>query len=444
LSQRTFTIFVVMALVTTFATTPLVSYLYPPWYQKKLEAWKRGEIDWDTGAPSHADGSVDGAVKPTDQRVGRLLVYLRLDNMPALLSLVSLFGVSTDSSASSDSGKEEASASSDKGSTTVAVSDHHRAVRAHGLRLIQLSDRDSSVMTVSEVEQYSRNDTVLNIFRTVGQFLKVAVSGEVAVLPEARFGEALLTKSSDIHADLLLLPWSEAGRLVESSTNANEGKISTYAQFAKSVVASSNHNIAIFFPNGSQTQPGADESRERSKLMRTYSFSDIHHDISPIPVVNQSHNIFMPFFGGSDDRYALTLVLQLCEKNSATATVVHYVPKEPATNDEADYFGYVSTHVSAAVAGRIEFRTEVADNAMAAALEQASEGARADSRQTVWHNLVVVGRRSNFGTDKTAAAGSSLPRAADDVQECLGYAAGTLIASKAKVNLLVVQAKTAQ
>jgi hypothetical protein len=297
-------------------------------------------------------------------------------------------------------------------------------------------------MTVSEVEQYSRNDTVLNIFRTVGQFLKVAVSGEVAVLPEARFGEALLTKSSDIHADLLLLPWSEAGRLVESSsTNANDGKVSTYAQFARSVVASSTHNIAIFFPNGSQTQPGAEESRERSKLMRTYSFSDIHHDISPIPVVNQSHNIFMPFFGGSDDRYALTLVLQLCEKNSATATVVHYQPKETATNDEADYFGYVSTHVPAAVAGRVEFRTEVADNAMVAALEQATKGARADSRQTVWHNLVVVGRRSK---SETAGAGSSLPRAADDVQECLGYAAGTLIASKAKVNLLVVQAKTAQ
>jgi len=36
-----------MPLITTFATTPLTSALYPPWYQKKLESWKRGEIDWD-------------------------------------------------------------------------------------------------------------------------------------------------------------------------------------------------------------------------------------------------------------------------------------------------------------------------------------------------------------------------------------------------------------
>jgi Kef-type K+ transport system membrane component KefB len=33
LSTRVFTMFVVMALVTTFATTPLASALYPGWYQ---------------------------------------------------------------------------------------------------------------------------------------------------------------------------------------------------------------------------------------------------------------------------------------------------------------------------------------------------------------------------------------------------------------------------
>ncbi|KAK0315356.1 hypothetical protein LTR01_000654 [Friedmanniomyces endolithicus] len=38
LSTRTFTIFVIMAIVTTFATTPLTAWLYPPWYQRKLEA----------------------------------------------------------------------------------------------------------------------------------------------------------------------------------------------------------------------------------------------------------------------------------------------------------------------------------------------------------------------------------------------------------------------
>ena len=74
-----------MALVTTFATTPLTSMLYPPWYQKKLEAWKRGEIDWDTGLPIRGGASEDTLVDREKHKVKTdvqsLLVYLRLDNM---------------------------------------------------------------------------------------------------------------------------------------------------------------------------------------------------------------------------------------------------------------------------------------------------------------------------------------------------------------------------
>ena len=97
LSTRVFTIFVVMALVTTFATTPLTRALYPPWYQRKLEAWKRGEIDWDSGA-SLLDGNnepeMDGVArqKLESSRVKSLLIYLRLDNMPTMLAFVSLLG----------------------------------------------------------------------------------------------------------------------------------------------------------------------------------------------------------------------------------------------------------------------------------------------------------------------------------------------------------------
>jgi hypothetical protein len=76
-----------MALITTFATTPLASALYPPAYQKKIEAWKRGELDWETGKPLK-DGKpdMDDAVELRRQRRGpseirSLLVYLRLDNM---------------------------------------------------------------------------------------------------------------------------------------------------------------------------------------------------------------------------------------------------------------------------------------------------------------------------------------------------------------------------
>jgi hypothetical protein len=74
-----------MALITTFATTPLTSLLYPPWYQRKLEAWKRGEIDWETGNPiGNARQSAEDALidrEKSSEDIRSLLVYLRLDNM---------------------------------------------------------------------------------------------------------------------------------------------------------------------------------------------------------------------------------------------------------------------------------------------------------------------------------------------------------------------------
>lgn len=203
LSTRTFTIFVVMALVTTFITTPLASALYPPSYQKKLEAWKRGEIDWDTGEPVVSDAS-SGAPPASHDKMHRLLVYFRFDNMPATLRLILLFGKpgSSDDEQSSSSHEKEV--------------DRTRAVRVYGIRLAQLTDRDSSVMTVAQVKEVSSYDPLINTFRTAGQLNNVAVSGEVAVVPENRFAEALVSKSENMSADLLLIPWSKTGSLGDS------------------------------------------------------------------------------------------------------------------------------------------------------------------------------------------------------------------------------------
>jgi Kef-type K+ transport system membrane component KefB len=431
LSTRTFTIFVVMALITTFSTTPLTTFLYPQWYQTKIEAWKRGEIDWDTGKPTGRNASTEalGTTKATGQRVDNLLVYLRLDNLPSLLSLISLFGKAARSDLAEKPEKSDAS--------TASEADNRPHVRAHGLRLIQLGDRDSSVMTVSEVDSYNRSDAVVNIFRTVGQFLRVAVSGEVAVLPETRFADALLAKSADLLSDLILVPWSTSGGLGDAQASTSDG---TYASFAKGVLASSDHNIAVFYPKGSVSGAQTGENKDgpdRIKLTRAYSFSDIHSEIKPIPVVNRSYHIFFPFLGGKDDRYTLGLVLQLLEKQDATATIVHYTTSETPT-EESDWFGYRSTHLPSGVSSRVEFKTETTANPTLAVLEGAKAAIHVDSGDKLYHNMVVVGR----GSLKKAESGAA--KASEDVQETLGPVAGALVATRTKADLLVVQAKTVQ
>jgi hypothetical protein len=82
-----------MALVTTFLTTPLTTWLYPNWYQVKVERWRRGEIDWD-GNAVESTGRNDSIAVAKDQMksvpVRKLLVYLRLDGLSGVCTLAAL------------------------------------------------------------------------------------------------------------------------------------------------------------------------------------------------------------------------------------------------------------------------------------------------------------------------------------------------------------------
>jgi Kef-type K+ transport system membrane component KefB len=435
LSTRTFTIFVVMALLTTFATTPLVSFLYPPWYQKKLAAWKRGEIDWDTGkAISSISDSVDQKELPNNNRIGQLLVYLRLDNMPGLLGLVSLFG--KDPAADRPESKS--------GVIEDITLPPTRSVRAHGLRLLELGDRFSSVMTVSEVDDYSKSDPVVNTWKTVGQILKVAVSGEVAIMTESRFSEALLTKATDINSDFTLLPWSGNGAVGELQPHlADSQQISSYITFTKSILAAATNNVGVFYPGGgSSVQEIGPAEPERIRLQRTYSFSDIHREIRPLPVKHKAQRIIFPFFGGQDDRFALMLVLQLCERPEVTATIFHITPTDSSSpSEDREYLTRISNNLEATVSARVTFQYPSSNDTAEELVSSASAALASDSGDLSFNNLVVLGRRGSAG--KLSRSGKT-PTVSGELLDCLGDSAGVIIASKLKADLLVVQAKPNQ
>ncbi|KAH7078392.1 Sodium/hydrogen exchanger family-domain-containing protein [Paraphoma chrysanthemicola] len=330
LSTRTFTIFVVMALVTTFASSPLTMFFYPPWYQKKVEAWRRGEIDWDTGKPLDGSDTPRNSVyydKVASEKIRRLTVYLRLDSMPNLLAFTSLFGGS-DKPAPKTHPSKAVSTSKETGETSLEEVSPSRPVEAYGLRLLNLTDRGSSVMQVSEIESYTAYDPVVNTFRTFGRLHNLAVSGEVLVVPESSFAETLSNRASD--SDFLLLPWSETGNMseqaiIEDKGTKNKLAVSSYTSFVNSALEQSPIPVAVLINKNFGGSKNKDQ--KRLKLTRTVSSVSLHsrHDKDiTAPIADRSHHIFFPFFGGADDRAALRLILQLAENPQVTATVVHF------------------------------------------------------------------------------------------------------------------------
>jgi hypothetical protein len=332
LSTRTFTIFVVMALVTTFASAPLTAYFYPLWYQKKAEAWRRGEIDWDTGKPLDGSESTRNSVhyeKMAADKIKRMTVYLRLDSMPNLLAFTSLFGGNTDIPAPKTHPSKDVSTSKETREISLAETAPTRPVEAYGLRLLNLTDRGSSVMQVSEIESYTAYDPVVNTFRIFGRLHNLAVSGEVLVIPESSFAETLATRASD--SDFLVLPWSETGGMseqviIEDKGTKNKLAASSYNSFVHETLEQASIPVAVLINKnfgGSKNKEG----RQKMKLTRTLSnvsLASTRDKGVTAPIADRSHHIFFPFFGGNDDRAALRLVLQLAENPQVTATLVHF------------------------------------------------------------------------------------------------------------------------
>ncbi len=157
------------------STTPLTKLLYPLWYQQKLEKWRRGEIDWD-GNPltSEAASNRESLEKLSQtQQVRRLVVYLRLESLPGLFTFISLLG---------GEGRPKGPA---EDATAPAASETRprRPLEVHGIRMLELTERTSSVMQVTESDECAPRDPVVNTFRTFSPLRDVAVSGRVAVVP---------------------------------------------------------------------------------------------------------------------------------------------------------------------------------------------------------------------------------------------------------------------
>ncbi|KAK4634457.1 K(+)/H(+) antiporter 1 [Fulvia fulva] len=446
LSIRTFTIFVVMALVTTFATTPLVQVLYPEWYQRKLEAWRRGEIDWDTGKPlqdaGHDYDSI-GEQKAEFHHVRNLMVYLRLDNMPTLLAFISLLGnKSTELTPKLHPSKAQSQ-------EEITTTDKVKSVTVHGVRLVELTERGSAVMQVSEIDEYSAFDPILNAFRVLGQLFNLAVSGEVAVIPEASFADTLLNKAVEEASDLLLIPWSETGTLSEKQTVSNDNvknKLTSdqYSAFVSEALRSTQSNTAVFINKGFS---GTLKTRSNT-LERTLSHLSVRSGREQTLLsVDRSHHIFMPFFGVSgDDRIALRIVLQLAENPTVTATVVHYETpddtqpsvtteaKQPQSqavsgrsSDYATLFASIQRSIPANIAPRVVFESVHSTSPLEDALSKAQGEVSQNPKNG--GDIVVVGRH----IDHFRRTGSA--------PDCLGAAADTFAASGIRASLLVVQAK---
>jgi Kef-type K+ transport system membrane component KefB len=447
LSTRTFTIFVVMALVTTLATTPLTMWLYPPWYQQKLELWKKGKIDWSGNPILSDDTDADAEAKYLrgDLVAHRILVYLRLDGLPGLFTLMSLLGTAKYAPQAQSPNSTNPSA---KPNPITSLRDLRPLLQVHSLRLMELTERDSSVMKVSELTEYAARDPVLKAFETFAHAQDIAVAGHVSVVPMDHFAGTLLDRATDVSSDMLLIPWSETGSMSEYSSlfenySANPLANREFVHLVAKAFEMGNRtcHVGVFLdqrilsganaiPSSSSGEVARPHTLERS--LTGVSVSQFRRgETARMSTSSGRFHVVVPFDGGVDDALAVRFGLQLAKNQRVSVTVVRL---RLSTEGEGA-LSALQKSVPVSVSERVVFASQMTDGdlsyAVGDALQRDGEAEADDGPE----NLVILGR--NAGTYNEGG----LP----DVGRTLGsYAAGCirmLSQMSIKTSVLVVQAK---
>ena len=434
--------------------------LFPPWYQKKLAAWKRGDIDWD-GNPLNAEaqfGSGGDSVMDKEQWTDgrKLLVSLRLDSLPSIFTFVALLGGErSDTTIAKVHPRKEGESTGTE--TDRQPSGMQRPLEVHGLRMLELTERLSCVMKESEVDDWANRDPVVNAFHTFGQLNNVAVSGEVQFAPEAQYAAMLGERATDHASDMVLLPWSESGSLSEVATahfgEGTHGPFSnaSYNSFVYDFFQSAPCNAAVFINNGFGAIP-REEPRPLT-LTRSVTGLSLHsnHVQATAPLGDLSHHIFFPYIGSADDRVALRFVLKLARNPSVTATIVHV--KGPAVesasagtmkgdtrvvtsavpeSDSEAFFHSITDSLPAEMQSRVVFDTVDTMDISKECVERAKAEVGLSPKNA--GDLVVLGR----GHRGTAHDESDVSKG--EIDQSLSPMGKALISNNVKASILVIQA----
>jgi hypothetical protein len=307
--------FVLEALLLTFMTTPLVSTLYPLERRVRVAA---------TGA--NFNSVADGEVEPSCPSRGQVDSYWRsrftvvldnIDHVPGMMALTQLL----QPRAREDS-RSVAGSSVSKANPTELTID--------ALRLIELSDRTSAVMKSSAADTLIHTDPLLRIFRMFGELNDLPVSTSLSIVAFDELAHSVVDHAHNKQSQLMFLPW------LSPTDPTTEPKGNDGSTAPKAIAHSHNPFDALFKSSVSnKSDPALHSQFVRGVFQFSMSKTDValFIDQGHVPGAISTQHIFLPFFGGPDDRRALEFVVQLCTNPNISATVVRVEKRDVEVDD---------------------------------------------------------------------------------------------------------------
>ena len=230
-----------------------------------------------------------------DFKMSLSMVLHKIEQMPALMSIMQLLQPPPVPSST----------------TSSSIEKDHSPLKVDGLRLVELTNRTSAVMRTTQADELLHRDTLIAVLRTSGHHNRIPTTASLAIVQDDAFSSSVVKHARESGSDLVIIPWTSnvADTISEPSnhghgpfegvfgkSNADQASSVVYSQFVRKVFHESPVDTGLFVDRG-------------------VARADVRNG-------SYGHHIVLPFFGGPDDRLALSFVVQLCSNPSTTATVI--------------------------------------------------------------------------------------------------------------------------
>ncbi|KTW27291.1 hypothetical protein T552_02274 [Pneumocystis carinii B80] len=362
LNPKIFTMFVVNAVLATSLTTPSVLLLYPLWYREKVKRWRAGEIDWkntSTKFNPKDENTFNSSIVPIT--INKLMVVLnRVEHLPSLMAFIRFF-----SPASLVMADCSPNACSDPSKIT---EDAEVPLSIHGLRLVELTQRTSAIIKVSDNGESNKLDPLMNVFRAFVRLNRLRVSGCLKFASEEGFSSCVVEQAKEIRAEFLIIPWSTDGSISDESEKNFKRISSSFVQkyttarhneYVESIFDSVHCGIGVLIDRGlagnivhenfDSQIPDLDRRVSSSFLTQYDTISYTNTMFENLNPSDGKYHIFFPFFGGEDDRAALNIIFQLVTNPAISATIVRIKSIEKSTSNSPCHFSATNTKESQSV-----------------------------------------------------------------------------------------------
>ncbi|RXK34772.1 potassium:hydrogen antiporter [Tremella mesenterica] len=366
IDQRLFSMFVVEAVVLTFITTPFTLLIYPERVRSRATADLNPVRDHEKGEMAQLAASLGSRERDP---VSRFLVVLqKLEHLAPLMLLTqmlelpspktkrapgertSLGKVYAKTDADLDETDSDFKSSALEGAALPTVSGQSSRLSSipitiDALKLIELTGRTFSVMQSAEKDQLLLTDDALQLYRQFGRLRGLEVNPHIDIVGQDSFPSAVADFAQNLSTQMVIIPWT-----VPSGSSSALLDPSPAAAEREGIVPSSSFSPfdSVF---GSETQGSPMYTHFVRRVFSECQvdkalFVDRGFSGGATFAPGSGQHIFMPFFGGPDDRLALKFVVQLCHHANVTATVVKVEKSEDLSAVSSSVSGKVGLEES--------------------------------------------------------------------------------------------------